>query len=85
MTVREAKRGYKARPANYNWMASRIKDGDLDTLIALRAETRIPLTVLIARAVHLGTKPLIEVLTGGVGLDQDVGDIIRDVQENYQQ
>ena len=65
MTKRSIRTEYPTTSEKRNgqgWMLARAADADLDALMVIRQEFDIPLTLLIAKALHLGTEQIIATL-----------------------
>ena len=65
MTKRSIRNEYPVTSEKRNgqgWMLARAADADLDALMVIRQEMDIPLTLLIAKALHLGTEAMLKTL-----------------------
>ena len=65
MTKRSIRNEYPVTSKRRNgqgWMLARATDADLDALMVIRQEFDVPLTLLIAKALHLGTEQMIKTL-----------------------
>ena len=78
MTAKDMRQEYPTTSDKRNgqgWMLARAADADLDNLMIIRKEFDVPLTLLIAKALHIGTEQMLATLGDP---EADTGDILGD-------